>query len=113
MSLTSILILTNAKEEFSQIFLNFINNILIEHIKNTNNFSNIYLRQISCHCLEELETEYPGILFSLMGRKTIDLLEIREYHDSDEKASTKSKLTGVTNMSKVPELDKKIELGSI
>jgi hypothetical protein len=112
MSMTTIIIVINAKEEFTNIFLNFINNILIELIKNTNNYINIYLRQIACYCLEELETEYPCILFSLMGRKTIDLLEIGGLYDIDEKASQKSKFTGRTNASKVPELDKKVELGS-
>jgi hypothetical protein len=106
------MILINAKEEFTNIFLNFINNILIEHIKNTNNYSNVYLRQIACHCLEEFETEYPGILFGLMGKKTIDLLEIRENSDIDEKASQKSRFTGKSVNSKVPELDKKVDLGS-
>ena len=68
---TTLLILLNAKEEHNLIFVSFINNILIEHIKNTNNVSNLYLRQVACQCLEEIENEYPGILFSLMGRKSV------------------------------------------
>lgn len=74
MTATTVLILTNCKEEVPQIFLSFINNILVEHLKNTNNYSNIYLRQICCQCLEELENEYPGLLFNLMGQKAIDTI---------------------------------------
>ena len=72
---TTLLILLNAKEEHNLIFVSFINNILIEHIKNTNNVSNLYLRQVACQCLEEIENEYPGILFSLMGRRTLEIFE--------------------------------------
>lgn len=72
---TTLLILLNAKDEHNLIFVNFINNVLIEHIKNTNNVSNLYLRQISCQCLEEIENEYPGIMFSLMGRRTLEIFE--------------------------------------
>lgn len=72
---TTLLILLNAKEEHNLIFVSFINNILIEHIKNTNNVSNLYLRQVSCQCLEEIENEYPGIMFSLMGRRTLEIFE--------------------------------------
>jgi hypothetical protein len=79
MTTTTILILLNAKEEYPQIFLNFVDNILIEHIKNTNNYANIYLRQVSCQCLEELENEYPGLLFALMGKKTIDILNLKDF----------------------------------
>jgi hypothetical protein len=79
MTTTTILILLKAKEEYSQIFLNFVDNILIEHIKNTNNYANIYLRQVSCQCLEELENEYPGLLFALMGKKTIDILNLKDF----------------------------------
>jgi hypothetical protein len=111
MSMTTILIVSNAKKGFTNVFMNFINNILIEHLKNTNNYSNVYLRQICCYCLEELETEYPLILFCLMGKKTIELLEIRE-NDLDEKASQRSKITKQSS-SKLPEFDKKIELGSM
>jgi hypothetical protein len=112
MSMTTILIIINAKDEFTNIFINFVDNILIEHIKNTNNYSNIYLRQIVCQCLEELETEYPGLMFNLMGRKTIDLLEIKDYSEIDEKVSEKSKKTFRTNKSSIPVFDKRIELES-
>ena len=70
------------------------------------------MRQIACQCLEELETEYPGILFSLMGKKTIDLLEIRDFNDNDEKVSEKSKKSYRSTRSNVPVFDKKIELES-
>ena len=90
MTTTTILIILNAKEDHPQIFLNFVDNILIEHIKNTNNYSNIYLRQVSCQCLEELENEYPGLLFSLMGKKTIDLLDISGNSSNDDKSMAMS-----------------------
>lgn len=109
---TTILILLNAKEEFPQLFYNFVDNILIEHIKNTNNYLNIYIRQISCQCLEELETEYPGMLFSLMGKKTIDILEIKENNKDDEK-SVRSRKTMRSSANEIPSIDnKKIELES-
>jgi hypothetical protein len=113
MSMTTILIIINAKDEFTNIFLNFVDFILIEHIKNTNNYSNIYLRQIACQCLEELETEYPGLLFNLMGKKTIELLDIREFSEIDEKVSEKSRKTVRTNKSAIPVFDKRIELESM
>lgn len=113
MTSTAILILINAKEEFSNIFINFVDNILIEHIKNTNNYSNIFIRQVACQCLEELETEYPGVLFSLMGKKTIDLLDIKEYSKDDNKSiSAKSKRSLKSTRSEVPVYDKRIELES-
>jgi hypothetical protein len=112
MTSTTILILLNAKEEFPQLFYNFVDNILIEHIKNTNNYSNIYIRQISCQCLEELETEHPGLLFPLMGKKTIDILEIKENLKDDEK-SVRSRRTMRSSANEIPSIDnKKIELES-
>ena len=106
---TTIFILTNAKEEHTGIFLNFVNNILVEHIKNTNNYSNIYLRQVSCQCLEELENEYPGLLFSLLGKKTVDLIESKESYFNDTKSFSASVKIS-KNKNDIPVYDKKIEL---
>lgn len=110
MTSTTILILTNAKDEIPNIFLNFINNVLIEHIKNTNNYANIYLRQISCQCLEELENEYPGLLFNLLGKKSLDYLNVKETFN-DNKSITTSKSTKAKN--ELPVFDKKLDLESI
>ena len=106
MTTTTILILLNAKEEYTGIFLNFVDNILIEHIKNTNNYSNIYLRQISCQCLEELENEYPGLLFSLMGKKTIDILDFQDSISNDDR-SVWSKSVNKSTSSRVGVFDNK------
>ena len=114
MTATVLLILMNAKEELSNIFFNFVDNILIELIKNTNNYTNIYLRQISCLCLDELETEYPGLLFSLMGRKTLDIVDLKISTKDDNKSeSSKSlKTSKISNKNEMPVFDKKIELES-
>ena len=109
MTSTTILILTNSKDEFPNIFLNFINNVLIEHIKNTNNYANIYLRQISCQCLEELENEYPGLLFTLLGKKSLDYLNVKESFNDNKSIST-SKST--KNKNELPVFDKKLDLES-
>ena len=70
------------------------------------------MRQISCQCLEELETEYPGLLFSLMGKKTIDILEIKENNNDDEK-SVRSRRTMRSSANEIPSIDnKKVELES-
>jgi len=114
MTATTILILLNSKEKYSQIFLNFVDNILIEHIKNTNNYANIYLRQVSCQCLEELENEYPGLLFALMGKKTIDILELNDYSKDDDKSvSSKSKFSVKLNKNEMAAFEsKRIDLES-
>ena len=83
---TTLLILLNTKDKHIHIFTNFINNILLELIKNTNNHSNAYLRETACKCLEELENEYPGILFSMLGKKTLLLFE----NDMNEHNSSSS-----------------------
>lgn len=83
---TTLLILLNTKDKHIHIFTNFINNILLELIKNTNNHSNAYLRETACKCLEELENEYPGILFSVLGKKTLLLFE----NDMNEHNSSSS-----------------------
>jgi len=113
MTATSLLILINAKDDLSNIFFNYVDNILIELIKNTNNFTNIYLRQISCLCLDELEKEYPGLLFSLMGKKVLDIVDLKENPRDDEKMETsKSAKSYKTNKSNIPVIDNKIELES-
>lgn len=113
MTATSILILINAKDELSNIFFNFIDNVLIEFIKNTNNYTNIYLRQISCLCLDELETEYPGLLFSLMGKKFLDIVDLKDSPKGDKKSDIGKSVKSVrTNKSEIPILDNKIELES-
>ena len=109
MTATTILILTNAKEEHPNLFLNFTNNVLIEHIKNTNNYANIYLRQIACQCLEEIEIEYPGLLFSLLGKKSIDYLSVKEIFNDNK--STNTQKTGKTK-NELPVFDKKLDLES-
>lgn len=73
-TLTSILIIYNYAELLPNLFINFVNNVLIENIKNINDFKNIYIREISLYCLQEIETEYPGILFNLLGSKIEDVL---------------------------------------
>jgi len=108
---TNIIILINAKDDYYILFLNFINNILIENIKKVNTYHNIYLRQISCHCLEELETQYPGLLFSLMGSKTLDLIN-QSQNISDDLSVSSSKISHKTKMTEIPVYDKKIELES-
>jgi hypothetical protein len=114
MTTTTILILLCAKDEYPHIFLNFVDNVLIENIKNTNNYANIYLRQVSCQCLEELENEYPGLLFSLMGKKTIDILNLNCYMDDNKSVSSKSVNTKAkSSKSDIPVFDnKRIELES-
>jgi hypothetical protein len=112
MTATTILMLIDSKDEYPTIFMNFVDNILIEFIKNTNNYANIYLRQVACQCLEELENEYPGLLFALMGKRTIDLLEIGDFKDDDKSKLSKSKKSSKTNRNEMPVYDKKIELES-
>lgn len=113
MTATTLLILINGKDELSNIFFNFVDNILIELIKNTNNYTNIYLRQISCLCLDELEKEYPGLLFSLMGKKVLDIVDLKENPMDDGKVeSTRSVKSYKTNKSNIPVIDNKIELES-
>ncbi len=117
MTTTTILILVNAKEDYPQIFLNFLDNILIEHIKNTNNYSNIYLRQVCCQCLEELENQYPGLLFALMGKKTIDIISINYTSAPEDKSiysrSAAKNLSTYSRGTEIPVIDsKKIELES-
>lgn len=113
MSATTLLILINAKEDLSNIFFNFVDNILIELMKNTNNYSNIYLRQISCLCLDELEKEYPGLLFSLMGKKVLDIVDLKDSSRDENKSEiSKSVKSSKTNKSNIPVIDNKIELES-
>lgn len=111
-TLTTILILSNCKEKLPNVFLNFINNILIENIKGVNNYNNIYLREISCKCLEELECEYPGLLFSLLGKKTIEMLENKENYTSENKNLNVSIIKTIRDNKDVLIYDKKIELES-
>ena len=113
MTATSILILINAKEELSNIFFNFVDNILIETIKNTNNYTNIYLRQISCLCLEELETEYPGLLFSLMGKKFLDICDLKENPKENSRLDiSRTHKNDKSKKNEIPVFDNKIELES-
>lgn len=91
--------------------MNFVNNILVEHIKNTNNYNNIYLREICCKCLEELENEYPGLLFNLLGKKSIDMLENKDNYGGDNKSNNLSVVTQKTRRD-IPVYDKKIDLES-
>jgi hypothetical protein len=106
MTSTTILILTNAKDDLTNIFLNFINNILIDLIKKTNDHEKIYLRQIACQCLEELEIEYPGLLFSLLGKKCLDFLCVKESFN-DTKSITTTKTS--KSKSEFPVFDKKLD----
>lgn len=122
MTATSLLILTGMKDlqdkDYFQIFKDFINNILVQLIHNTNNQTNVFLRQIACQCLEELETEYPGLLFSLMGKKTIEMLKIKDANLNN--TSIKDNISQVSNArfstfsskTNVTVNDKKIELES-
>ena len=86
-TITTILIITECKDKEPGIFLNFVNSILIEHIKNVNNYSNVYLRDICCKCLEELENEYPGLLFTLLGKKSLEMLENKDNYGHENKSS--------------------------
>ncbi len=112
MTATSLLILINAKEELSNIFFNFVDNILIELIKNTNNYTNIYLRQIACLCLDELEKEYPGLLFSLMGKKVLDIVDLKD-SPKDDNARMDINRSIKSSKSHIPVIDNKLELESI
>lgn len=111
-TITTVLIITNCKNDHPLMFLNFVNNILIEHIKNTNNYNNVYLREICCKCLEELENEYPGLLFNLLGKKSLDMLENKDNYGGETKSIANYSMISMKNKKEIPVYDKKIDLES-